>query len=150
MITPPALHVALDTLRRDVHDMVPGAVEPLDAVDRRRMVPGMRVRVWDVMHLHCRMVRPAHRHPCLGALRGLWGLLRGRGRRARHGVSGLPSVPVGGLAGLACVRVGMSVPVPVPMHAWHGVRGGERTSVIVRAWRGTRVRVWGREMFHRV
>ena len=79
MITPPALHIALDTLRRDVHDMIPSAVESFDAVDRRSVVARVSMRVRDVVHLHRCVVRPTHRHPCLGVLRSLRGLLWGRG-----------------------------------------------------------------------
>ncbi|TFK94599.1 hypothetical protein K466DRAFT_292027 [Polyporus arcularius HHB13444] len=119
-VASPTLHIALDPLRGDVHDVVVGArVQPLRPVHERHMMTCVRMGMGNMVHLHSSVVRGTERHGRLVGLRG-----RGLGRRrysrrpAMHmsGVSGLTSMTMGvrGLPGLTGMAVGM--------HARHRTR----------------------------
>lgn len=117
-VAPSPLHVAFDPLRRDVEHVMLGAsgVQPLRAVDERRMMTSMGVRVRDVVHLH----------------RGVVGRTESDGRGSRvRGTCSLRWVArrhMRGLARLTGVRVG----VCAGPRARISPSGGHGTAVIVR------------------
>ncbi|KAH9892840.1 hypothetical protein C8Q73DRAFT_699649 [Cubamyces lactineus] len=111
-IAPAALHVALDALRRDVHDRMLGrAVQTFGPVDVRRVVPRMSVRVRDVMHLHRGLVLSAKSQIRRGQRLSLRLRLRACRMAWLSGVDVcvLALADVRSLSRLACVRVRVGV-----------------------------------------